>query len=67
MSVTKLEAFCKGLQTRCVDLVLAVLTARLHWLSLPGNVKRKKKNKTSKQKDENGLREATSEQTLNSC
>lgn len=43
MSVTKLEAFCKGLQTRCVDLVLAVLTARLHWLSLPGNVKRKKK------------------------
>lgn len=58
MSVTKLEAFCKGLQTRCVDLVLAVLTARLHWLSLPGNVKRKKEktNKTSKQKDKNGLR-----------
>lgn len=42
MSVTKLEAFCKGLQTKCVDLVLSLLTVRLQWLSLPEYVKRKK-------------------------
>lgn len=50
MSVTKLEVFCKGLQTKCVDLVLALLTVRLQCLSLPEYVKRKKKKKKTKTK-----------------
>lgn len=52
MSVTKLEVLCNGLQILCVDLVLTMLTVPLHWLSLPGNVKRER----NKQKGKNGLR-----------
>lgn len=55
MSGTKLEAFCKGLQTKCVDLVLALLNVRLQWFSLPEYVKRNKTQR-NKQKDKNGLR-----------
>lgn len=52
MSGTKLEAFCKGLQTKCVDLVLALLNVRLQWFSLPEYVKRKKNPKKQAERQE---------------
>lgn len=49
MSVTKLEVLCNGLQMLCVGLVLPLLTVWMYWVSLPGNVKRKKNFKKIKQ------------------